>query len=85
MTRARSNVEEIDRDLAAAIQVLRLALSAQIEDGNEVDTALCSVETFGAVALRVMRHTNPSKVREAAQVIEMKARMDGIPVVRTAA
>ena len=50
-----------------------------------VDTALCTVETFCAVALRVMAKINPSKVRDCARTVEIKARMDGTPVVRGAA
>lgn len=82
MTRARSNVDEIDADLTIALQTIREALGP-IEDGSDIDTAMCSVETFAAVALRVMRHSNPSKVRDAARIVEIKARLDGIPVIES--
>lgn len=83
MTRARSNVDEIDADLTAALKVLRDAL--QPVDGSDVDTALCEVETFAVVALKVMRRTNPSQLRDCARIVEIGARLSGIPVVRGAA
>lgn len=84
MTREhRSDVAEIDADITAALRVIRDALRP--EDGSDIDTALCSVETFAVVALRVMAKTNPSKLRSEARTVEIKARMDGIPVLRGAA
>lgn len=83
MTRARTDVAEITADLAAALRVLRDAL--QPVDGTPADEALCEVETFCAVAVRLMAKSNPSKVRDVARVVEIKARLDGIPVVRGAA
>ena len=76
-------MDENARELAVHLALLRDVLNHQ--DGTEVDTALCSVETFCAVALRVMAKTNPSKVRDCARTVEIKARMDGTPVVRGAA
>lgn len=84
MTREhRSDVASIETNLTDALLVLREALSPM--DGSVEDTALCSVETFCAIALRVMRKTNPSKLRSEARTVEIKARLDGIPVVRGAA
>lgn len=83
MTRARSDVESIEIDLAAALKTLRSKL--YLPDGSEQETALCEIETFCAVAIRVMRKTNPSKLRSEARTVEIKARLDGIPVVRGAA
>jgi hypothetical protein len=85
MTRAFSNMDSTEYDLGESLRVLSEALEAQLEDGNEVDTALCGVMTFCAVAIRVMRKTNPSKIRSEARTVEIKARMDGIPVIREAA
>ena len=82
--RASSDVAEIDADLTAALLVIRKALG-DIEDESEVDIALCSVETFAAVALRVMRRTNPSQLRDCARHVEIKGRLDGLPVLRGAA
>jgi hypothetical protein len=39
--------------------------------------ALASVETFVAIALRVMSTVNASKIKDAMQVVEIQARMDG--------
>ena len=77
---ARADMDATARELAEHLQVLRDALDPV--DGSSVDTALCSVETFCAVALRVMKKTNPSKIRSEAMTFEIKARMDGVPVVR---
>lgn len=74
MTRAATDMDAIARALAADLQEIRDACPESAGD------ALCSVETFCAVALRVMRHSNPSKVRDAARTVEIKARMDGTPV-----
>lgn len=79
----RSDVDEIDADLTQALATVRKGL-APVEDSAE-DAALCAVETFCVVALRVMRKTNPSKLRSEARTVELKARLDGIPVVRGAA
>ena len=79
----RTDMDATERDMVAALRVLREAL--QPEDGTEVDNALCSIKTFCDVALRVMRKTNPSKVRDCARTVEIKARIDGIPVLRSAA
>ena len=79
----RSDVTEIDADVTEAISVLREALEPK--EGSVEDTALCSVETFIVVALRVFAKTNPSKLRSEVRTVELKARLDGIPVVRGAA
>lgn len=80
---ARTDMDETERELAEHLELLRETL--QPEDGTAIDTALCSVETFCAVALRVLKKTNPSKVRDCARTVEIKARMDGTPVLRGAA
>ena len=77
---ARADMDATARELAEHLQVLRDALGPV--DGSSVDTALCSGETFCAVALMVMKKTNPSKIRSEAMTFEIKARMDGVPVVR---
>lgn len=83
MTRAYTDMAQVEADLAQHLRTVRQALNPQ--DGTPEDYALCAVETFAAVALRVMRKSNPSKVRDAAMVVEIKARMDGIEVIREAA
>lgn len=83
MTRAYTNMDSVAVELAEHLQTLRDHLKPQ--DDTPIDTALCSVESFCATALRVMHKTNPSKVRSCARTVEIKARMDGIPVLRGAA
>lgn len=79
MTRARSDVDAIDADLSLALQTIREAMTPA--DGTPEDNALCAVETFAAIALRVFRKTNPSKLRSEARTVEIGARMNGVPVL----
>jgi len=79
----RTDVDEIERGMTDNLRILRDALKP--EDGTKEETALCTLETFVALSLRVMRKTNPSKVRSEARTLEIKARMDGIPVLRGSA
>ena len=81
--RARSDVSSIEADLTAALRTVRDALKP--EDGTAEDEAMCSIETFCAVALQVMRKTNPSKLRDEARTLEIRCRLDGVPVLRGAA
>ena len=83
MTRAFTDMDETARELDVHLQALRDHIKPQ--DGTPEDTALCSIETFCAVALRVMRKTNPSKVRSEARTVEIAARIAGVPVIREAA
>ncbi len=69
----------VEAELAEHLAVLRDALKP--EDGTQEDYSLCAVETFAAVAMRVMRASNPSKVRDCARTVEIKARLDGLPVI----
>lgn len=80
MTRARSDVDSIDADLTVALQTIREALKPV--DGTPEDYAMCAVETFAAVALRVFRKTNPSKLRSEARTVEIGARLSGVPVLQ---
>ncbi len=79
----RTDMDETEREMTAALRILREALKPA--DDTDEDTALCEVECFVAVALRVMKKTNPSKVRDCARTVEIQARMDGKPVLRQAA
>jgi hypothetical protein len=83
MTRAYSDMKTVEAELAEHLKTVRAALDPK--DGTREDYALCAVETFADVALRVMRKTNPSKIRDAAMTVEIKARLDGIEVIREAA
>ena len=71
MARARTDVTQIAADITERVALFRphcVPFDAQ---------AWAEVETFIAIALRVMAKTNPSKIRDAAMIEEMKARMDG--------
>lgn len=76
MTRAYTNMDAFALGLAEDLSTMRHLLSPQ--DGSEAATALGNVETFCAVALRVLRKTNPSKVRSEARTFEIKMRLDGL-------
>ncbi|MFN3888107.1 MAG: hypothetical protein ACK4MG_14225 [Aquabacterium sp.] len=67
-----TDVSEIRRDLTAALAQIRAMV-------GEAD-ALAHVETFCAIALRVMTKTAPGVIRQAAMVEETLARIDGRPV-----
>ena len=77
--RARTRMDSVEAELSVHLQALRDALKP--EDGTGIDYALCAVETFCDVSLRVMRASNPSKVRDCARTIEIKSRLDGVPVI----
>jgi hypothetical protein len=81
----RTDMDETARELAQELTHLRERLEAADLLDATTDYALCSVETYCAVALRVMKKTNPSKIRDCARTVEIKARMDGIEIVRAAA
>lgn len=76
--RACTDVDGLDRQVTAALVQLRAELGELVDD-SPADQAICTVEMFVAVALRVMRKTNPSKVRSEAMSVEIQARMDGKP------
>lgn len=48
---------------------------------KRAEHALAHIETFAAVSIRIMRQTNPSKIRDAARIEEIKAHMDGREVL----
>lgn len=78
MARARTNVGEIGERFAESLEVLRRHLDPSIP---EVRNALLQVEAFAAVSMRVLAKTNPSKIRDAAMIEEIKARVDGRGVI----
>ena len=78
-TRARTDLGQIEADLAHHLGIIRGALRPEADTPE--DEALAHVETFAAVALRVMRASNPSKIRDAAMTEEIKARIDGRAVL----
>lgn len=71
----RADVDEIDEQVSAALELLRARLQPQ--DHTPEDAAICTVENFGVVALAVFRKTNPSKIRSEARTAEIGAWMAG--------
>lgn len=69
-----ADIEQIARDLQEALARLREHVLPAPEG---VEDALAEVETFCAIALRVMARTNPSKLRAAAMTVEIAARIHG--------
>lgn len=70
-------MREAKDDICEAMTVVRAAL-APVDDSPE-DYALCIIETFIDLSLRVMNKTNPSKIRSEARTVEIKARLAGKP------
>ncbi len=58
-------------------QVLADLQSVRAATPPTAEEALVSLETFVAIALRVFSKTNASKIKEAMQLVEIQARMDG--------
>lgn len=78
----QTNVSAIEQELVDALRTLRQALD--LEDDTPEDHAMCAVETFAAIAIHAMKATPPAVIRNAARVIEIRARMDGTPFLTTA-
>lgn len=77
--RARTNVEDMKLDLLANLAILRGKLLDSDKDPDiETVHAFAHVESFCAVAIRVMAETNPSKIKSAAMTVEIQARMSGV-------
>lgn len=73
--RARTDITQIEEDLSAAVQMFR-PLCQRVDE-----TAWATIETFLAISLRVMKKTNPSKIRDAARTEEIAARLHGREVI----
>lgn len=75
--------EEIVQDLKAAFESVRAEMTGDYSRGmsERAEHALAHLETFAAIAVRVMRDTNPSRLREAARIEEIKARIEGREVL----
>ena len=76
--RAKTVTDTIRTDLIAAIGTVRQNLDLT---DPAVDKAWAEIETFAAIALRIIAKTNPSKVRDAAMAEEIKARIQGREVL----
>ena len=67
--RARTDVSKINEDLKRDLATLRNHIAATGND--KVRAALVELETFAAVAIRVMAKTNPSKIHDEARAVEI--------------
>ena len=60
---------------------------AELTDGNShpmserAADAVTTLRTFTGMSIRIIRKTNPSKVRDAALAEEIKARIEGRPLL----
>ena len=76
------NVDAIAADMQAMVDTLHETFDFPEDSPEEV--AMASVETFIAVALYVMKRTPPAVLRDAARTTEIRARLDGVPVLSIA-
>lgn len=74
-----ANVSAIEHDLVNAMRTVREGLAAA--EGTPEDHAMASLETFAAIALHVLKRSPPALILNAALVIEIRAHLDGIPVL----
>lgn len=76
-------LDSIVRDLNAAFADLRAEVTRDYAEGISVraEHAIAHLETFAAISVRIMRSTNPSKIRDAARTEEIKARVAGREVL----
>ncbi len=78
----RQQVEAIKADLLHDLATVRAAIhNPEQFDPADADAALAGVETFCAIAVRLIAQANPSKVRDIAMTVEIQARMDGKEVL----
>ena len=80
MTRAATDIRQVESDITDCLRIIRDRIKP-VDDTME-DYAVCALECFVDIALRLMKVTNHSKIRSIAMTVEIKARMDGKPVVR---
>ena len=74
MSQTKTNIDAMKEQIVADIDAVRSGLS---NAPVECDEAMASIETFVAIALRVMSTVNPSKIKAAMIAVEIQARMDG--------
>ena len=76
-------LNDIVQDLKSAFEVVRSEMTDGYTRGmsDEAEAALAHLETFAAISIRVLRTTNPSKIRDAARTEEIAARIQGRQVL----
>ena len=75
------DLHSVDLQLTNHMRRVRRALVVN----RKIDESLAVVETFCAIALMAMRRMPADEIRSIARTVEIKARLDGIEVVRGAA
>lgn len=80
--RARAELDGIVADLMTSIGWIRdeIGIGTQVVDPR-TEEHMAHIETFCAIAIRVLRKTNPSKIRDAAMAEEIAARLQGREVI----
>lgn len=80
--RARAELEGIVADLMTSIGWIRdeIGIGDRVVDPR-TEEHMAHIETFCAIAIRVLRKTNPSKIRDAAMAEEISARLQGREVI----
>jgi hypothetical protein len=80
--RARAELDMITADLMTSIGWIRdeIGIGSRVVDPR-TEEHMVHIETFCAIALRVLRKTNPSKIRDAAMAEEISARISGREVI----
>lgn len=76
-------LDSVASDLHKHFETVRTAMTYAYTRGmtQQEEEALAWLETFAAISLRIMQTTNPSKIRDAARAEEIKARIQGRPVL----
>lgn len=64
--RAKTDITQISNDLLDAWEKVKAHAPAELED------QVAEIETFMAIALRVIAKSNPSKVRDVAMTVEIQ-------------
>lgn len=77
MPRARTDIADISADLLRDLGAVRADLDARgaLAADSPLADAFAGVETFCAIALRVLAKTNPSKLRSEAITVEIQSLM----------
>jgi len=80
MTRSKTDIGTIQGELLRSFAVIRSQVNLL---DPEVESAMAEIETFCAIAVRVMAKTNPSKIRDVAMTLEIQARIHGKKVIES--
>ena len=73
------DVEAIARQVQESVNTLHETFA--FADGSQAEYAMAGIESFIGVALAVLKRTPPNVIRDAAMTVEIRARLDGKPVL----